>query len=214
MESYSRSVVDRVGRMARNPSYLGCTCDDALRQPPESSAVPAGGSRSEPLHGAGCRQHGATAPTAGDQALPGSPQLIEIGRVTHPGRAENVRQARHFISGLLGRDWLRLDDVLTLASEVVSNAVRHTRSGDGGHFEVTVATCTAGSRVRIEVTDQGGPSVPRPGAADGDPSLFTGGRGLMIVDVLADRWGHDGDERGRVVWFEVSAKHETETTPQ
>ena len=31
----------------------------------------------------------------------------------------------------------------------------------------------------------------------------TGGRGLRIVDALAAKWGHAGDELGRVVWFEV-----------
>lgn len=142
--------------------------------------------------------------------MPDSPRLSEIGHVTLDGRAENVRQARLFVADSLGRDWPRLDDVLTLASEVASNAVRHTASGVGGQFEVTVAVCTAGSLVRVQVADQGGLSVPGPGAADGDDDqeLLTGGRGLRIVDVLADRWGHEGDERGRVAWFEISAKPE------
>jgi anti-sigma regulatory factor (Ser/Thr protein kinase) len=153
--------------------------------------------------------------SAGDQALPGSPQrLTEIGRVTLAGRAENVRPARRFVAGLLGRDWPRLDDVLVLASEVAANAIRHTASGQGGHFEVTVAMCAARSRVRVEVTDQGGSSVPRPAdAAADDPDTPVSGRGLMVVDVLADQWGHHGDERGRVVWFEVTAKPEPATTP-
>lgn len=142
--------------------------------------------------------------------MPGSSQPVEIGRVTLAGQAENVRHARHFIVGLLGQDWPRLDDVLTLASELTSNAITHTASGEGGHFEVMVAVCAARSRVRVQVADQGGSSVPRPReAGDDNPGLHTGGRGLRIVDVLADRWGHDGDDRGRVVWFEITAKHET-----
>jgi hypothetical protein len=36
--------------------------------------------------------------------------------------------------------------------------------------------------------------------------VLTGGRGLRIVDMLAAKWGHAGDELGRVVWFEVTAK--------
>jgi hypothetical protein len=36
--------------------------------------------------------------------------------------------------------------------------------------------------------------------------VLTGGRGLRIVDMLATKWGHAGDELGRVVWFEVTAK--------
>jgi hypothetical protein len=35
--------------------------------------------------------------------------------------------------------------------------------------------------------------------------------GLRIVDVLADQWGHAGDDQGRVIWFEVTAKHEPGT---
>lgn len=101
------------------------------------------------------------APSAGDQALPGSQPLIEIGRVALDGRAENVRQARRFVAHLLGGDWPRLDDVLTLASELASNAVRHTASGVGGQFEVAVAVCAAGNRVRVQVADQGGSFVPR-----------------------------------------------------
>lgn len=84
-------------------------------------------------------------PIPGDLALPGSPQLNKIGHITLAGRAENVRPARLFVADLLGRDWPRLDDVLMLTSEVTSNAVRHTTSGAGGHFEVTVAVCAAGS---------------------------------------------------------------------
>lgn len=153
---------------------------------------------------------GVTDPAAGDQTSSGSPRLIEIGRVTIVGHAENVRQARRFIAGLLGQDWPRLDDVLTLASEITANAVRHTASGKGGHFEVTVATCTAKNRVRIEVAGQGGPSEPWPREVD-DEDLLTCGRGLKIVDMLADQWGHDGDTRSRVVWFEITAKPETGT---
>jgi hypothetical protein len=42
-----------------------------------------------------------------------------------------------------------------------------------------------------------------------DPlDALTGGRGLRIVDTLADRWGHGGDELSRVVWFEVTGKPE------
>lgn len=135
--------------------------------------------------------------------------FIEVGRVTLAGRAENVQQVRQFIANLLGQDWLRLDDVLLLASEIAANAVRHTRSGDGKQFEVMVAVCPVTSRVRVEVTDHGGSTVPVAGQAGEHSGLVTSSRGLGIVDVLADRWGYHGDERGRVVWFEITTKPET-----
>jgi len=125
-----------------------------------------------------------------------------------PGEAAAVGAARQFVAGVLGRDWPGLDDVLLMVSEVASNAVRHTASGDGGGwFDVLVSL--TGQTARVEIADRGSssePSIPddhgdRPGTA-----VLTGGRGLRIVDALADRWGHGGDELGRVVWFEITGK--------
>ncbi len=143
----------------------------------------------------------------------GNPQPAEIGRVRFPGHAANVRHVRHFIADLLGQDWPRLDDVLTLVSELASNAVQHTASGDGGYFGVMVAACADGSSVRVQVTDQGAQSAPALSGPGDGPGLLTDGRGLRIVDMIADQWGHDGDQRGRVVWFEVTAKPELGTAP-
>ena len=129
--------------------------------------------------------------------------------MTFAGHAAHVGQARRFIAGILGDGWPRLDDILLLASEVASNAVRHTASGDGGRFEVTVAAFAARDCVRVEVADEGSASEPRM-TGGGD---LEGGRGLLIVEKLADRWGHAGDELGRVVWFEVSAKADKGPVP-
>jgi anti-sigma regulatory factor (Ser/Thr protein kinase) len=148
-------------------------------------------------------------------ALPGEPlaapgPLVEVVCGSFPGQAEQVGKARRFIRDVLGQDWPRLDDVLILASEIASNAVRHTASGDGGIFEVSVAVFAAADTVRVAVTDQGGSSEPviahRSDAGAGLAAMPAGGRGLRIVDVLADRWGYRGDELGRTVWFEIVAK--------
>src|SRR5262245_14779472 len=125
-----------------------------------SSAAPAAPLPSEPSHAAGCMPRAATALAAVGPALPDKPQLVEIARTTLPGRAANVRRARHFIANALGQAWPRLDDVLTLTSELASNAIRHTASGDGGYFDVAVAACAARNHVRVQVADQGGASVP------------------------------------------------------
>ena len=121
-----------------------------------------------------------------------------------PGEAASVRQARKFVGGVLGADWPGLDDVLLMVSEIASNAVRHTASGDDGWFDVTVSA--AGCTARVAVADGGGSSEPRLPDDGGKAGVLTGGRGLRIVDALADGWGHGGDELGRVVWFEVTGK--------
>ena len=119
------------------------------------------------------------------------------------GEAAQVGRARRFVAGVLGEEWPTLADVTLLTSEVVSNAVQHTASGNGGSFEVAVSMGAA--TVRVEVRDEGAGSVPQVADAGGS-DMLAGGRGLVIVDMVADRWGHDGDDLGRVIWFEVTGK--------
>jgi serine/threonine-protein kinase RsbW len=121
-----------------------------------------------------------------------------------PGEAGSVGQARDFVRGLLAGACPVLDDVLLMVSELASNAVRHTASGDrDGWFDLTVVLIGGG--LMISVADSGGSSEPVIANCGGRPcgDAATGGRGLLIVDTLARKWGHSGDELGRVVWFSV-----------
>ncbi|MGW8885177.1 ATP-binding protein [Streptomyces sp. NPDC055749] len=82
-----------------------------------------------------------------------------------------------------------------LLSEVVTNALIHTRHG-------AVVTVTAGpEQVRVEVRDfmSGAPKPYVPNADDG-----THGRGLVLVRGLADAWGVTAQALGKVVWFELN----------
>jgi anti-sigma regulatory factor (Ser/Thr protein kinase) len=117
------------------------------------------------------------------------------------GTPEAVGQARRFVAGVLGEDCPRLGEVLLLVSEIATNAVRHTASGaPGGWFDLTVSV-TSGL-VRVTVTDRGSASEPRVrhGGKPGEPE---GGRGLLLVEQLADKWGSAGGRKRRVVWFEM-----------
>jgi serine/threonine-protein kinase RsbW len=122
-----------------------------------------------------------------------------------PGTPDQVGQARRFITGVLGDDCPGLDDVLVMASEIATNAVRHTRSGGpGGWFDMTVSV--AGDTIRVTVTDCGGASEPRVRHDGPGGAVAVGGRGLSLVDALATRWGFTGDRMSRVIWFELSQK--------
>lgn len=129
------------------------------------------------------------------------PAAAVLVQARFPGHASSVSQARRFVAGVLGEGFPGRDEVLLLVSEIAANAVRHSASGDGGEFEVAVSV--AGGLVRVEVGDQGGASEPRLTDEDSAADALTGGRGLRIVDALAAKWGHAGDELGRVVWFEM-----------
>ncbi len=84
------------------------------------------------------------------------------------------------------------DSAILCLSEVVTNAVVHT----GRPSEVRVLHDDG--VLTVSVRDQGiGYSA---GPADTDP-LRVHGRGLELVDALADRWGSDVDAVGMTVWF-------------
>ncbi|MEA2385587.1 MAG: hypothetical protein QOH72_5558 [Solirubrobacteraceae bacterium] len=83
-----------------------------------------------------------------------------------------------------------------LASEIVTNSVIHGGTGEDDWISLDVALSPAG--LRVEVTDHGPGFAPVASRPDPDDP---GGRGLFLVDELADRWGSaDGGTR---VWFEV-----------
>jgi serine/threonine-protein kinase RsbW len=121
-----------------------------------------------------------------------------------PGNAEAVGQARGFVRAVLGGEWPGISDVVLMVSEIASNAVRHTASGDDGWFDLAVMA--SGCMVRVEISDRGSSSEPRIPENSQRSGVPTGGRGLHLVDALSDRWGSRGDELGRTVWFEVTAK--------
>ncbi|WSQ61589.1 ATP-binding protein [Streptomyces sp. NBC_01217] len=84
-----------------------------------------------------------------------------------------------------------------LLSELVTNALVHTGRG----AVVTVSVVPA--KLRVEVRDFV-PAMPLsyvPNADDG-----THGRGLILVQSLADAWGVGAHALGKVVWFELDGE--------
>ncbi|MCO5968907.1 ATP-binding protein [Actinoallomurus soli] len=114
-------------------------------------------------------------------------------RAVFPGTPDQAHTVRAFVTALLP-ERPRLDEILLAVGELVANALRHTRSGQGGSF--TVDVYHAAGRTEISVTDQGGPAEPV--VADAD-DLAECGRGLRTVALLADGWGWHGDDQGRTV---------------
>jgi serine/threonine-protein kinase RsbW len=112
--------------------------------------------------------------------------------------ASQVRAARAFLATILAGHPTAEDAVLCL-SELATNAVVHGRSGrPGGSF--TVRAHLHGERLRVEVSDQGGPWDSATRASTDEQN----GRGLLIVGQLAARWGCEGHSRyGWTVWYEI-----------
>ncbi len=108
----------------------------------------------------------------------------------HPLTAGQARRLTRRVLHRWGLDAL-LDTTELMVSEVVTNAVRYASRPISLRLLRTDV-------LRCEVTDDS-PQVPRMRqASPGDE----GGRGLFLVDRLAQRWGATRLSTGKVVWFE------------
>lgn len=110
-----------------------------------------------------------------------------------PMATSSPRVARQFVAARLA-DIDRVDDVALLTSELVTNAVTHARSA----ADVTLRR--DGRAVRVEVRDRD-VAPPRKRRPD-----ERGGRGLHLVEAIADRWGIETRHPGKVVWFEIDLR--------
>jgi len=118
-------------------------------------------------------------------------------RELFPGEEQQISALRRWLTGLLPECPSR-DDVVTVAVELATNAVKFTASGQGGAFAVEITW--GGTVVRVGVADDGAPDGPH---LIDDP-LSEHGRGLMIVRALSSRAGVCGDHRGRLAWADVA----------
>ncbi|MEU0991518.1 ATP-binding protein [Streptomyces sp. NPDC005953] len=85
-------------------------------------------------------------------------------------------------------------------TELLANVVRHV---PGRHCALALLRLPWG--VRIEVSDEG-PGLPRTPAPVDPEGLDEGGRGLLLIAALADRWGVVPlTPTGKTVWFECEA---------
>jgi anti-sigma regulatory factor (Ser/Thr protein kinase) len=110
-------------------------------------------------------------------------------------------QARRFVRSTLGdgvtRETLDLAELLT--SELVTNAIRH----GSGQVSVSVRCRDGVLSVSVSVSDDDAamPVVPP------EEPLALGGRGVRMVQRLAQDWGVSPRENGpgKVVWFRLDA---------
>lgn len=117
---------------------------------------------------------------------------------TLPNQEESAEAARQLVRTALATWHLdELTDVgILLVTELVANAVKHTNTR---HIRIIVSRPSP-RFVRIGVTDKARvmPEMAKPG-----DTLLTTGRGLVLIDALAERWGTDMYRWGKQVWAEL-----------
>jgi two-component sensor histidine kinase len=121
-------------------------------------------------------------------------------RTTRPLRnhPSSSGAARRFVEEMLaGHDDDAKATAVLLTSELVTNALLH------GRFPCSVTVAWGDDTIRVEVADRSD-ALPAPVEAPEDADA---GRGLIVVEALAKRWGaHPRSHGGKVVWFEVPAR--------
>jgi len=198
-------TIGATGPSAR--SQLGCSCTTSSGSPARDPMKALTGQAREDAQrpNSGSR----VTHSKGDQMRQGTPLNADAGAAaphvwvlpSEPASAGVLR--RELRALLLSLPPAQVDDLVLAASEVVANAVLH------GEGPVTVWVWPGGHGLTVEVTDSGG----------GTPQLRKaihrqegGGRGLFIVDEIANRWGVIPSDPGpgKTLWFEIdSAPDET-----
>lgn len=109
----------------------------------------------------------------------------------HPSEARRARREVGEVCADLPRDVSETARLLT--SELIANAIEH------GTGDIVLSVTRAPNHVRVGVTD-GHPDPPRSRPAELDEAR---GRGILLVESLAARWGVEPapDGPGKTVWF-------------
>lgn len=122
--------------------------------------------------------------------------------------ARSVRETRDFTVSTL-REWGvddRLDDIVIVVSELLTNAIRHARPAIADRrlrWPIRLDLLQSGPCVLCLIADPSDqPPIPRETGC-----LAEAGRGLQIVAALSDQWGFTPPgEMGKVVWAIFSTK--------
>src|SRR5262249_14247101 len=124
-----------------------------------------------------------------EASVAGSSGFPRVATRTPGVGADCVRAARYFTDATLAR-WEvadRRDDIVTVVSELLTNALRHTLPGpgmSGPHRPIRLGLLQPGPSVMCAVAD---PSSQLP--APTDPDCFEEcGRGLHVIASLSDDW--------------------------
>ncbi|MER6781299.1 MULTISPECIES: SpoIIE family protein phosphatase [unclassified Streptomyces] len=141
------------------------------------------------------RGYGAPAEHPARPARPARRTMLTVAQA----EPERIAGARRQIRELL-HDWAdaeQVDSAVLMVSEMVTNVLVHT---DGDALLVAEAVGELGTRrLRIEVADASDelPHKRHPG------EMASSGRGVLLMEMLADTWGVDPRGEGKSIWFEM-----------
>ncbi|MFB8772222.1 SpoIIE family protein phosphatase [Streptomyces broussonetiae] len=148
-----------------------------------------------------CRE-GEDCGCGGTVAVP--PRVRRTMMTVAQAEPERIAVARQQLRELL-HDWAspdQVDSAVLLLSETLTNVLVHTDTD--ALVTAEVQGDAVGRRLRVEVTDASDdlPHKRRPG------ELASSGRGLLMIELLADDWGVDPRGEGKSTWFELGERYD------
>lgn len=130
---------------------------------------------------------------------------LDVAATRLPREPASAAAARRFVEQTLSR-WQCdevIDTVKLLVSELVGNAIGHA------HSEVEVIVHLLPDRLRVDVVDDDPDGPRRRAPSEGD----IGGRGIAVVEAMAEAWGVSPRGPGKVVWFELPRPGDSTDNP-
>lgn len=122
---------------------------------------------------------------------------LELDLHRDPDAPAVARAAAAGLCQHVGLTDARCQTLLLLVSEIVSNAVIHSKALPGTPIRFSAAANR--HRIRVNVHDGGPGFTPQRRAQ----TTEQGGWGLRLLDQQAHSWGVD-DQQGTLVWFELA----------
>ncbi|MFJ9904504.1 SpoIIE family protein phosphatase [Streptomyces sp. NPDC101152] len=134
-----------------------------------------------------------------DDPLTAPPMVRRTMLSVAQAEPERVGVARQHLRELL-HDWSsqdQVDSAVLLLSEMLTNVLVHTDAD--ALMQAEVRGTPGNRRMHVEVTDTSDdlPHKRRPG------ELASSGRGLVLIELLAQSWGVDPRGEGKSIWFEL-----------
>ena len=123
------------------------------------------------------------------------------GRIELEGDPRAASAVRRFLREQLGSWDVDEDTIVSAelcASELVNNVIMHARSA----FQLNVHLEERALTVTVRDVGRGSPPAgDHHSPVQDDDSMRVFGRGLTLIDAIADRWGSDRDASGPIAWF-------------
>ena len=142
-----------------------------------------------------------TGPGTAEEERTADTAMSIVARLPH--EVSSVRMARRIVREVAAENGALADDAALLTTELATNVILHTNS------PILLRIRVDEDEIRVAFTDESGALPIEIMATNADPH----GRGILIVDSVAHRWGVRRRRNGKTIWFALDRRPQAPTEP-